>query len=114
MFAYDGSEASRENLMRLTVSPLLSGLTCHLVMVNGEASTLQDAQAILQEAGIVTAAQLLEDKSVTGALCRYADENGIDLTVMGAYGHSRLRRFFIGSHTTEMLSESRRALLMLR
>ncbi|CZW10903.1 MULTISPECIES: universal stress protein [Enterobacteriaceae] len=114
MFAYDGSEASRENLMRLTVSPLLSGLTCHLVMVNGEASTLQDAQAILQEAGIVTAAQRLEDKSVTGALCRYADENGIDLTVMGAYGHSRLRRFFIGSHTTEMLSESRQALLMLR
>ena len=40
--------------------------------------------------------------------------NGIDLTVMGAYGHSRLRRFFIGSHTTEMLSESRQALLMLR
>jgi nucleotide-binding universal stress UspA family protein len=94
--------------------PAPSGLTCHLVMVNGEASTLQDAQAILQEAGIVTAAQLLEDKSVTGALCRYADENGIDLTVMGAYGHSRLRRFFIGSHTTEMFSESRRALLMLR
>ncbi|MGK3137940.1 universal stress protein [Pantoea trifolii] len=114
MFAYDGSEASRENLMRLTVSPLMSGLTCHVIMVNGKASALQDAQAILQEAGIVTEAQLLEGKSVTSALCRYADENGIDLTVMGAYGHSRLRRFFIGSHTSEMLSESRQALLMLR
>jgi len=114
MFAYDGSEASRENLMRLTVSPLMSGLPCHLIMVNGKASVLQDAQAILQEAGVVTEAQLLQDKSVTGALCRYADENGIDLTVMGAYGHSRLRRFFIGSHTTEMLSESRQPLLMLR
>lgn len=114
MFAYDGSEASRENLMRLTVSPLLSGLICHLVMVNGEPAMLQEAQRILQEAGIVTQARRLEDKSVTVALCRYADENGIDLTVMGAYGHSRLRRFFIGSHTTEMLSESRQPLLMLR
>ena len=114
MFAYDGSEASRENLKRLSVSPLLDGLTCHLVMVNGDISALQDAQAILQEAGITTEARLLEDTSVTGALCRYADENDIDLTVMGAYGHSRLRRFFIGSHTTEMLSETRQPLLMLR
>ena len=114
MFAYDGSEASRKNLMRVTMSPLLNGLCCHLVMVNGDVAALQEAQAILQDAGIVTAAQLLKDKSVTSALCRYADENGIDLTVMGAYGHSQLRRFFIGSHTTEMLSESRQALLMLR
>ncbi|PDO41855.1 universal stress protein, partial [Escherichia coli] len=40
--------------------------------------------------------------------------NDIDLMVIGAYGHSRLRRFFIGSHTTEMLSESHQPLLMLR
>ena len=111
MFAYDGSEESRENLIRLTVSPPLSSLNCHLVMVNGEASTLQDAQA--QEAGIVTEVQLLKGKPITGALCRYADENDIDLTVIGAYGHSRLRRFFIGSNTTEMLSESHQPLLML-
>ncbi|WP_431022192.1 Universal stress protein [Erwinia rhapontici] len=114
MFAHDGSEASRKNLKRLTVRSLLNGLTCHLVMVNGNTGLLQDAQAILREAGITAEACQLEDASVTGALCRYADENGIDLTVMGAYGHSRLRRFFIGSHTTEMLSESRQPLLMLR
>lgn len=114
MFAYDGSEASRENLKRLTVSPLLNGLICHLAMVNGDTSALQDAQAILQEAGITTEVRQLKGASVTGALCRYADENGIDLTVMGAYGHSRLRRYFIGSHTTEMLSEARQPLLMLR
>jgi len=114
MFAWDGSEASRENLMRMSVSPLLSGLICHLVMVNGDATTLQDAQVILEKAGIVTEARRLKDHSVTGALCRYADENEIGLTVMGAYGHSRLRRFFIGSHTSEMLAESRQPLLMLR
>jgi len=114
MFAYDGSSESRKNLTRLTVSPLLHGLSCHIVMVNGDMSALQDAQAVLQEAGITTETRLLEDESVTGALCRYADAHDIDLTVMGACGHSRLRRFFIGSHTTEMLSESRQPLLMLR
>lgn len=97
MFAYDGSSESRKNLTRLTVSPLLHGLSCHIVMVNGDMSALQDAQAVLQEAGITTETRLLEDESVTGALCRYADAHDIDLTVMGACGHSRLRRFFIGS-----------------
>lgn len=89
MFAYDGSSESRKNLTRLTVSPLLHGLSCHIVMVNGDMSALQDAQAVLQEAGITTETRLLEDESVTGALCRYADAHDIDLTVMGACGHSR-------------------------
>jgi nucleotide-binding universal stress UspA family protein len=114
MFAWDGSDASWENLERLTVSSLLRDLPCHLVMVNGNASALDDAKTVLQKAGIATQARLLNDDSVTRALCRYADQNNIDLTVMGAYGHSRLRRFFIGSHTAAMLSESRQPLLMLR
>lgn len=114
MFAYDGSEAGREYLMRMTVSPLLSGLSWHLVMVNGEAETLQEAQVMLQKAGVNPEARLLTGSSVTETLCRYGDQNDIGLTVMGAYGHSRLRRFFIGSHTAEMLAESRQPLLMLR
>ncbi|WP_336660264.1 universal stress protein, partial [Enterobacter asburiae] len=48
------------------------------------------------------------------ALCRYAADNGVDLIVMGAYGHSSLRRFFIGSNTTAMLEQTRVPLLMLR
>ncbi|HID3460118.1 TPA: universal stress protein [Serratia marcescens] len=114
MFAYDGSEASQENLCRLSVSPLLVNLTCHLVMVNGKSESLLLAQSLLQKAGVTSQASLLKDDSVTHALCRYADEHEIDLMVMGAYGHTRLRSFFIGSNTTEMLSESRQPLLMLR
>ena len=38
----------------------------------------------------------------------------VDLIVMGAYGHSSLRRFFIGSNTTAMLEQTRVPLLMLR
>lgn len=86
MFAYDGSSESRKNLTRLTVSPLLHGLSCHIVMVN-DTSALQDAQAV-QEAGITTETRLLEDESVTGAPWRYADAHDIDLTVMGPAGTS--------------------------
>ena len=114
LFAWDGSEASRRNLTRLTVSPLLQGLTCHVVMVNGHAAALRDARLILQAAGIDAEPRIIQGESVTRGLCRYAEENGADLIVMGAWGHSRLRRLFIGSHTTEMLAESRQPLLMLR
>ncbi|HBA3786190.1 TPA: universal stress protein, partial [Escherichia coli] len=44
----------------------------------------------------------------------YAEENAVDLIVMGAYGHSRLRQFFIGSHTSEMLQKKQQPLLILR
>ena len=33
---------------------------------------------------------------------------------MGAYGHSRIREFFIGSTTTTMLHRCKTPLLMLR
>ena len=48
LFAWDDSEASRRNLARLTVSPLLRNLTCHIVMVNGADAALRDAHLILQ------------------------------------------------------------------
>ena len=37
-----------------------------------------------------------------------------DLIVMGAYGHSRIRQFFVGSHTRNMVSHSKVPLLLLR
>ncbi|WP_438802758.1 universal stress protein [Klebsiella michiganensis] len=56
----------------------------------------------------------LTGQSVGDALIRYAEENTVDLIVMGAYGHSRLRQFFIGSHTSEMLQKTQQPLLILR
>mgnify|MGYP002753451740 CR=1 FL=1 len=114
LFAWDGSEAGRKNLTRLTLSPLLRDLTCHVVMVNGDEASLLDARLILETAGISAEARLLKDDSVPHALRLYAEENAIDLIVMGAWAHTRLRQFFIGSNTSAMLAESRQPLLMLR
>ncbi|EGT5696104.1 universal stress protein [Cronobacter sakazakii] len=114
MFAYDGSEESRRNLERLTMSPLLCGLECHLVMVNGKEEELLNAQQILRDAGIENSTVHLSGQSVRDTLIRYAEENAVDLIVMGAYGHSRLRRFLIGSHTSEMLQNTSQPLLILR
>ena len=41
------------------------------------------------------------------AISDYVDRASIDLLLMGAYGHTRIRRFLIGSTTTEMLRRCR-------
>ncbi|MDC6118770.1 universal stress protein [Serratia rubidaea] len=114
MFAYDGSEESRKNLTYLALSPLLRGLECHITMVKGDTQTLLEAKSILQKEGITVEIHKLKGESVAEALCSYASEHGINLIVMGAYGHSPLRRFFIGSNTSEMLEKTQFPLLMLR
>ena len=84
MFAYDGSEESRRNLERLTVSPLLSRLECHLVMVNGKKEELLNAQQILHDVGIENSTMHLSGPSVRDMLIRYAEENDVDLIIMGS------------------------------
>ncbi len=83
-------------------------------MVKGDTRVLQEAQNVLQVAGITAESHLLEGTSVAEALGRHANENGINLIVMGAYGHSPLRQFFIGSNTTAMLEKTQTPLLILR
>lgn len=62
-------------------------------MVNGKKEELFTAQQILRDAGIENSTTHLTGQSVGDALIRYAEENAVDLIVMGAYGHSRLRQF---------------------
>jgi nucleotide-binding universal stress UspA family protein len=113
MFAYDGSSTGRSALNRLTISPLLQGLHCDLVMVGGEPQQLDEAKVLLQAAGVqVTPYTLTGD--VETALLRHIAAEQIDLVIMGAYGHSRLRQFLLGSHTSRMLSQSPVPLLLLR
>ncbi|MDW5308232.1 universal stress protein, partial [Acinetobacter baumannii] len=42
------------------------------------------------------------------------EKNAIDMMVVGAYGHSKIRQFFIGSTTTKLLSSSTKPVLLLR
>jgi nucleotide-binding universal stress UspA family protein len=51
---------------------------------------------------------------VEPVLHRYQDEHNIDLLVMGAYGHSKIRRFLLGSTTTNMLKTAKKPLVILR
>lgn len=113
MFAYDGSETGQKALERLSISPLFKGLNCDLVMVGGNKEQLIAAQTKLHDAGIDTTPYQLQG-DVEQALKKHIEMKQVDMIIMGAYGHSRLRQFLLGSHTSRMLSQSPVSLLLLR
>jgi nucleotide-binding universal stress UspA family protein len=117
MIAYDGREAADNAIARIAQSPLLIGLQCHLVMVGEDTlerrTKLEEAQLILEEEGFEVIASIIPGK-IYPALIQYKEENQIELMAMGAYGHSKLRQFFVGSNTSKMIIESDIPLLILR
>ncbi|MEZ9894076.1 universal stress protein [Vibrio lentus] len=116
LIAFDGSPISEKLLDKAIQTPLLKGLDCHLVMIDDGGNkdiAFEKARVQLEESGIkVTAASLTG--AVDKALLDYQKQHEIGMMVMGAYGHSQLRQFFVGSNTTKVLSNSSVPLLLIR
>ncbi len=117
MLAYDGSDASEKALALSVNSPLFKGLPIHLVSVDDSPSRSASLQASASErlrsgGHEVIAANL--NGSASDALHDYQEEHDIDLTLMGAFSHTRLREFVLGSLTAKMLLSAQRPLLLLR
>ncbi|WP_108125057.1 universal stress protein [Saccharospirillum mangrovi] len=117
MLAYDGSDASGKALDMLATRPLFNGLEIHLVTVGedpGTAQSLQQAATLkLRDAGHNVTAVTLGGKP-SEELVRYQADHDIDLTLMGAFSHTRLRDLVLGSLTVKMLLRANKPLLLLR
>ncbi|GGB46617.1 universal stress protein [Oceanisphaera marina] len=117
MLAFDGSDTTRKGVDMLASSPLFKGLECHIVMVAGpdpqNLEQLEVARLQLEDAGLKAVSALLQGE-VKKNLLAYQQKQDIDLVVMGAYGHSRIRQWLLGSITDLMLQESTQPLLILR
>ncbi len=115
MIAYDGSDAANKAVDMVATSPLYKGLNCHLVCVADNAANLLEAPSKKLEncADINLTISALSGKA-ENELCAYQESNDIDLTVMGAFSHTRLREIFLGSFTEKMLTHSKKPVLLLR
>lgn len=117
MLAYDGSETANKAIERIANSPLLADLEGHVVMVGQESDEnrqrLDTASRLLSDKGYKAQSHLIEG-SVVPTLTEFQQNHHIQLKVMGAYGHSRIREFFVGSNTTKMIGQSTVPLLLLR
>ena len=117
MVAFDGSATTRKAVEMVAASPLFRGLPCHVVMVGADKPEAHEqldwARTRLEKAGFEVTASLRSGQ-VEDVLCAYRTEHAIDLIVMGAYGHSKIREFLVGSTTTQLVRRSKIPLLLLR
>ena len=74
---------------------------------------LQAAQALAEARGLSARVQLSHDNAEQ-AILRAAEETQADLIVMGAYGHTRVREWMIGSTTSHVLRKARIPVLLAR
>jgi nucleotide-binding universal stress UspA family protein len=108
VLAYDGGPSCRKALEFLQHSTYLRDLKLHAVTVaeDGEeelaSQRLELLDRRLSAAGYEAECQMLNGE-VGSAISKYVENRGIDLLMMGAYGHSRIRYLLIGSTTTEMI-----------
>jgi len=118
MIAYDGSKAADKAVDMVAASPLYKGLACHLVCVNDKQDTarelLEQAAGKLQAAGHLDITSSKLTGKADEALCAYQQQHAIDLTVMGAFSHTRLHDMVLGSFTHKMLLNTNKPLLLLR
>ncbi|RJS93063.1 universal stress protein [Salinisphaera sp. Q1T1-3] len=117
LIAFDGSATGQNLIQRAAASPLLGEVAAHLVYVgepdDRRRAQIDEAEATLRQAGAdVTTAVVTGE--VESALHTYQRENGCDLMVMGAYGHSRIRHMLVGSTTTDMIRRAEVPVLITR
>lgn len=117
MLAFDGSATAFKGIELLAGTPVFRDMPLHLVMVGPDTSDrweqLKRAEKMLNGLGI-DVILAIRAGDVEKALHEYQEEHDIDVLVMGAYGHSRIRQFLVGSTTTTMLQTAQKPLVILR
>ncbi|GER02238.1 universal stress protein UspA [Iodidimonas gelatinilytica] len=117
LIAYDGSPSAEKAISHAIEKPLLKGLSVHLLMVGANTdahrSSLHAAQEKLKAAEVNVTASL-EPGDAETVISRTVAQDGIDLLVVGAYGHSRVRQLIVGSTTTALIRTCLVPLLMFR
>ena len=93
-------------------------MECHIVAVRqaGSASLakdLEDAAISLRGAGFTVTADLLTGDP-DEVIASQVIQRDIDLLVMGAYGHSPIRQFILGSTTTSLIRTCLVPILLFR
>lgn len=118
LIAYDGSENSKKALNYVCEHSLLKKAECHLLKIGADndanRKTLQDAEEKLTTAGFTVIAGLKDKPSIDDTVSAYVDDHKVDLLVMGAYGHSAIRRMIFGSTTMAQVERSKTPVLLFR
>lgn len=117
LLAFDGGPSAMKAVHHIATKTLLRGMECHLVAV-GKADTelarsLDESATALRGAGYQVQADLLPGDP-DEVIAAQVKERGIGLLAMGAYGHSKVRQFILGSTTTTLVRTCLVPILLFR
>ncbi|MEL6544878.1 MAG: universal stress protein [Myxococcota bacterium] len=117
LFAFDGGSVTRRGVTLIAESPLFRNLPVHLLMSGTPSASAEKqldwASSVLRNAGVEASSALVPgdaERIIAGEVL----ERQIDLLVMGAYSHSPLRAFFMGSKTSDLLRSARVPTILIR
>lgn len=117
MIAYDGGTSAMKAVDHVARSPLFAGLECVLLMVGADneenRKRLDNAKATLEAGSFDVEARILPGQP-EAVIATAIETQGVDLLVMGAYGHSRIRSLIIGSTTSEMIRSCKVPVILFR
>jgi nucleotide-binding universal stress UspA family protein len=121
LFAFDGSPSTNKALAWLGANKdAFTNVELHVISVIAKPcgteqarANLTIAQKALEGFGCASICKALEGDP-TEAISTYQQEIGANMLLMGAYGHSRIRRLLIGSTTVQLLQRCRIPILLFR
>lgn len=117
LIAYDGGASINRAIEFALTSPLLKGVACHMLRagrVDDKARWyLEEAAGKLRKGGFDVTSHALPGEPET-IMAEAIHREGIQLLVMGAYGHSPIRHLVLGSTTTTMVRTCQVPVLMFR
>lgn len=117
LIAFDGGTSALKAIHHVATGPLLRGIECHIIAVGKPGSelarSLDDATGKLQGAGFNVTSAILPGHADEVIAAEVRDRS-IDLLVMGAYGHSRVRQLILGSTTTTLVRTCQVSVLLFR
>jgi nucleotide-binding universal stress UspA family protein len=117
LLSYDGGFTSERAISYLLKEPLLREAQGHLLTVGdgteNERERLRHTGERLSKAGY-TITESIQSGDPDHLIPEVAETEGLDLILMGAYGHSHVRNLIIGSTTTAVLRTSPVSVLVVR
>jgi len=117
LFAIDGGKSANKAVEFLSQQSHFTDLSCHVLMIGSDTSEhrrqVEGAVAMLRDRKFDASGDILPGQP-EAVITDQVENQGFDLVVMGAYGHSRIRNLIIGSTTTEMIRSCKVPVFLFR
>lgn len=115
--AYDGSPSASAALSLALEISQQAGWEMTIIIVAPNTAKAKELSAqvdILVQKGLACCEVVISENRNALALLKFIGRKSIDLLLMGAFGHNRLRELILGSTTSQLLQESPIPALLVR